>query len=178
VGKSTLARHFSAELELPVVTSATALARERLGLSFDDIFTDVRKADEYQSKVFACQMELEEKNAGTGFVSDRAFDLVAYTSRLSRSLPKVVKTPEFQGYMERLRKPNVTVFFVRPHEFVQAPRDGRRDQFLSPSWVWAVDGVIEFMLELYDVPRVVLAGSSLKDKVRTVEAVLAKGVRT
>jgi hypothetical protein len=176
VGKSTLARHTAAFTGLPVLPSATASAREGLGYTFDDIFTDVGKADTYQSRVFAVQTEMEAAAQATGFVSDRAFDLMAYTARLSRVLPKVAGTEEFKQYMLALRNPRATVFFVRPHEFVQAPRDGRRDQFLCPRWQWGVDGVIEFLLEMHEVPRVTLEGSSLKDKVRTVEAVLWKGV--
>lgn len=172
-GKSTLAQYIHDRFGLPMLTGATRLALEAMGTTFDAIQCNAQLADEYQAMVWRKQRELEEEHwqsETTGFVSDRSLDLLAYTAKQSRVAWTMLRSEEFQHYVQRMR--TAICFFVRPHPAVRAKSDGRRDHYLTDEWRYAVDGVIEFLLETSEVPYIVLSSPCLKDRIRTVEAAI------
>ncbi len=176
VGKTTLARYVSERYDVPMLSGATKLALEKVGCTFDDLLVDAKVADDFQRCVWEMQQAIERPHweDGCGFVSDRSIDLLAYTAKQSRVVRELMHGVTFGCYVERMKRAHV--FFVRPCEAVKAKLDGRRDRFLSPEWVWGVDAVIEFVLECEKIPYVTLGSPSLKDRVATVDAVLAGSV--
>lgn len=173
-GKTTLARYVSETLGLPLLSGATALAREECGLTFDDIINDPKAAAVYQLAVFRHQQALEApywKSDEAGFVSDRGIDLLAYTAELADNARQILFGDAMQEHLTRVRH-KALVFFVRPHPEVKAPKDGRRDMFLDPDCVHRVDGVVQFLLHAYDIPHVPITFPRLRDRMRLVHTVV------
>ncbi len=167
-GKSTLAKHLANELACDHLTGAVGNVLRRLGITFDLAFRDMGLMDRFQMEIWREQLAMEQPywEAGKPFVSDRGFDLMAYASGQSRAAAGIVESPLFAEYMRRLKMPGTVVFLMRPHPDVRAESDGRRDVFLSPEWVWKVDGVIEFLLESHRVPYAPVGTASFRDRCR------------
>src|SRR5581483_599359 len=78
-GKTTMARWVSRRYGLPMITEVARGVLAELETNFDALRTDMEQVNEYQRRVFERQVateRLQEK----GFVSDRAFDNLAYTA--------------------------------------------------------------------------------------------------
>jgi len=88
-GKTTLARHLSRELGLPLINEIARQVMAELELSFETLRVDLGQVAAYQTEVFRRQMEVEERYPD-GFVSDRTFCNLAYAARHSRVLPDLL----------------------------------------------------------------------------------------
>lgn len=178
VGKSTLARHIHTKYGLPLLPSATRAAFEKCGGTADQFNDqgDIDKIDEFQKTIWWFQQQIEEEywqSEETGFVTDRGFDLFAYTSKQSRVVWQIVRSPEFIAYLDRLRlSGQAIVFFVRPHPGMVPKLDGRRDFFLTPEWRHGVDGVIEYILESNEIPYISISDPMLRNRLRTIDTVI------
>lgn len=180
VGKTTLAQMVHERFGLPLLSGMTAKALEHTGLDFAKILSDVEAADAYQSCVWRMQLESEAvfwNSENDGFVSDRGFDILAYTAILSRVAWKMARSEELSSYIERIRRATMSgrcvVFFVRPHPEVKAACDGRRDWFLKPDVVGRVDGIVEWLLWSNEIPHVVVRDPDRRDRLASVESIVA-----
>ena len=78
-GKTTMTRWVSRRYELPMITEVARSVLAELETNFDTLRTDMERVGDYQRRVFERQIateRLQEK----GFVSDRAFDNLAYNA--------------------------------------------------------------------------------------------------
>lgn len=168
-GKTTMTRYVSRKWGLPMITEVARAVLAELETSLDALRTDMDLVAEYQRRVFARQTEVERLQKG-GFVSDRAFDNLAYAAEHTTILGDLIGTDGFRDYMKWVAEG--VVFFVRPQPEL-LKEDGVR---AGVSWdsVVRIDGMIKFMLEQYRIPYLPIDTASMQDRVRAVEFVLGR----
>ena len=174
-GKTTLTRWISSTYKLPMIaeTARTELAKREV--SFDRLRVDVAMTTQYQRDVFNAQLAAERGRSR--FVADRAFfDNLAYMSRHGRGLREILQSQPCRRAAAEMRRSVVAgttvLFFVRPHEAL-LKRDGfRAESDLDVAGVWAIDGAVQFMLEMWGLDYVPVEGVNFKERQRLVEAVL------
>src|SRR4051794_27516118 len=113
-GKTTMARWVSRRYGLPMITEVARGVLAELETNFDALRTDMEMVADYQRRVFERQIateRLQEK----GFVSDRAFDNLAYAAEHTTVLNEIMYHDggdDLRRYMEWVN--GGLVFFVRP----------------------------------------------------------------
>src|SRR5262247_4035919 len=78
-GKTTMTRYVSRRFGLPMITEVARAVLAELETSLDALRTDMDLVAEYQKRVFERQVQVE-RAANAAFVSDRAFDNLAYAA--------------------------------------------------------------------------------------------------
>lgn len=132
-------------------------------MSFERLRADLSLVDDYQRAVFERQLEVEQRAAKTGFVSDRAFDNLAYAARHSTILPELLGYDSTVNYFNTMRKS--LVFFVRPQRALMV-HDGVRE---SGTWeeVIRIDGIIDYLLAAQSIPAIGIGELGLRNRLRT-----------
>ena len=166
-GKTTMCRHVSRTYDIPMVTEVARGVLAELEVGFDRLRSDIEMVNMYQRKVFARQMEVERLHSGS-FVSDRAFDNLAYAAEHSTIVAEIMGTQDFRDYMAWVR--TGTVFFLRPHPSLQT-NDGIRERVDWESTM-RIDGMVKFMLEQFRFSYIPINTASMQERVRIVEFVL------
>src|SRR4029079_3614870 len=110
-GKTTMTRFVSRRYGLPMITEVARAVLAELETTLDALRTDVDLVAEYQRRVFERQVQVE-KLQGTGFVSDRAFDNLAYAAEHTLIFGDLFNGDMFKSYMEWVAQG--IVFFLRP----------------------------------------------------------------
>ncbi len=168
-GKTTLCRYVSRRYGLPMISEMARAVLAEMETSLDMLRTDMDLVAEYQERVFARQVEVERIHQGR-FVSDRAFDNLAYAAEHTTVAAEMLGDPAFGEYMRWVSAG--IVFFLRPHPSLLR-EDGTR---AGVSWdsVLRIDGMIKLMLEQYRVSYLPVESVSMQERVRAVEFVLAR----
>lgn len=166
-GKTTLCRHVSRQYQLPMITEVARTVLAEMETTLGAIRTDMQAVGEYQKKVFERQVAVEHQ-AKDGFVSDRAFDNLAYAAEHTTSVADIFGTGLFTDYMKWVSQG--IVFFVRPSKDC-LKEDGVR---ADVAWdaVLRIDGMIKLMLEQHRVNYLPLASTSMQERVRAIDFVL------
>jgi predicted ATPase len=167
-GKTTLARWVARTWGLPIVTEVARAVLAETELSFATLRVDLDKTADFQREVFRRQAVAED-SSGHRFVSDRAFDNLAYAASHTIALKEILAST-VGAYAARLALPGSIVFFVRPHKALLAD-DGTRER-LDWEELIRIDGMIRLLFELHDIDYVSLASSGMAERARTVRAVL------
>ncbi len=167
-GKTTLARWVSEQYELPMIAEVARGVLSELEAQLDTLRSDIGLVNRYQARVFARQIEAEQK-VEPPFVSDRAFCNLAYAAHHSTIMAEVARDPRLPEYMDWVR--SGIVFFLRPHPELVRP-DGVRAG-LDWEEVVRIDGMVKCMLEMYGVPYIPVESLSMQERVRLVERVLS-----
>ena len=168
-GKTTMTRYVSRKFGLPMITEVARGVLAELETSFDALRTDMELVAEYQRRVFERQVQLE-KLQQTGFVSDRAFDNLAYAAEHTLVLADLINTDNYKNYMEWVAQG--IVFFLRPHHELLKD-DGVRAGLTWDS-VLRIDGMIKLMLEQYRIPYLPIESASMQERSRAVDFVLKR----
>src|SRR3954452_24277629 len=79
-GKTTMTRYVSRRYGLPMISEVARAVLAELETSLDSLRTDMDLVAEYQRRVFGRQVQVEKLQGSRGFVSDRAFDNLAYVA--------------------------------------------------------------------------------------------------
>ena len=168
-GKTTLCRYVSRRYGLPMISEVARAVLAEMETGLDALRTDMDLVAEYQERVFARQVAVEKLHDGK-FVSDRAFDNLAYVAEHTTNAAAMMNDQRFLDYMRWVREG--IVFFVRPHQSL-LKEDGVR---AGVSWdsVLRIDGMVKLMLELHRIPYLPLESVSMQERVRAVEFVLDK----
>ena len=168
-GKTTLCRHVSQRYGLPMITEVARAVLAEMETSLDTLRTDMDLVGEYQQRVFERQVAIEKLHKGT-FVSDRAFDNLAYAAEHTTIVADMLSDPRFRDYMKWVAEG--VVFYLRPHASLLRD-DGVR---AGVSWesVLRIDGMIKLMLEQYRISYLPIDSVSMQERVRAVEFVLAR----
>jgi nicotinamide riboside kinase len=168
-GKTTLCRYISRKYGSPMITEVARAVLAEMEASFDAMRTDMDLVADYQKQVFARQIA-EEHLHKDGFVSDRAFDNLAYAAEHTTVVADLMQSPRFSEYMKWVS--GGTVFFLRPHLSL-LKEDGVR---AGVSWesVLRIDGMVKLMLEQYRVSYLPIESVSMQERVRAVEFVLGR----
>ncbi|MCA9679003.1 MAG: ATP-binding protein [Kofleriaceae bacterium] len=168
-GKTTLCRYVSRRYGLPMITEVARAVLAELESSLDALRTDMDLVAEYQERVFARQVAIEHLHDGR-FVSDRAFDNLAYAAEHTTVVADMVNDARFTEYMKWVSAG--TVFFLRPHPSL-LKEDGVR---AGVSWesVLRIDGMIKLLLEIHRVPYLPIESVSMQERVRAIDFVMAR----
>lgn len=168
-GKTTLCRFVSQRYGLPMITEVARAVLAEMEASLDTLRTDMDLVSEYQQRVFERQVAIEKLHNGT-FVSDRAFDNLAYAAEHTTIVADLLGDQRFRDYMKWVSEG--VVFFVRPHASL-LKEDGVR---AGVSWesVLRIDGMIKLMLEQHRIAYLPLESVSMQERVRCVEFVLGR----
>lgn len=168
-GKTTLCRYVSRRYGLPMISEMARAVLAEMETSLDALRTDMDLVAEYQERVFARQVEVERIHQGR-FVSDRAFDNLAYAAEHTTVSAEMLGDPAFAEYMRWVSAG--VVFFLRPHQSLLR-EDGTRAGVIWDS-VLRIDGMIKLMLEQYRVSYLPIESVSMQERVRAVEFVLSR----
>lgn len=168
VGKTTCARWVSSKYNIPMVPEVARQVMAEMELSLERIRVDSDLINQYQKRVLERQIQAESM-AGTEYVSDRAFDCLAYTAEHATNLFDLMSGSALQNYVAEV-KLSGTVFFVRPYRSL-ATVDGVRE---TPEWdgLVRIDGMIKFMLEMWGVSYTPLCSPSMQERIYTISNVL------
>ena len=166
-GKTTMTRYVSRKWGLPMITEVARAVLAELESKLESLRTDMDLVAEYQRRVFQRQVQVERMQQ-RGFVSDRAFDNLAYAAEHTTILGDLMGDDTFRDYMKWVAEG--VVFFVRPQ------RDLLKEDGVRASVTWdsviRIDGMIKLFLEQFRVPYLPIDTASMQERVRTIEFVL------
>jgi hypothetical protein len=168
-GKTTMTRYVSRKFGLPMITEVARAVLAELETSLDSLRTDMELVAEYQRRVFERQVQVE-KLQQTGFVSDRAFDNLAYAAEHTLILADMLSGDTFKSYMEWVAQG--IVFYLRPQKDL-LKEDGVRAGVTWDS-VLRIDGMIKLMLEQHRIPYLPVESGSMQERARAVDFVLKR----
>ncbi len=168
-GKTTLCRYVSRRYGLPMISEVARAVLAEMETGLDALRTDMDLVAEYQERVFARQVAVEKLHEGR-FVSDRAFDNLAYVAEHTTNAAAMMNDARFLEYMKWVSEG--IVFFLRPHQSLLKD-DGVR---AGVSWdsVLRIDGMVKLMLEQHRISYLPIESVSMQERVRAVEFVLAR----
>jgi nicotinamide riboside kinase len=168
-GKTTLCRYVSRRYGLPMISEVARAVLAEMETALEALRTDMDLVAEYQERVFARQVAVEQQHSGR-FVSDRAFDNLAYVAEHTTNAAAMMNDRRFLDYMTWVRQG--VVFFLRPHQSLLRD-DGVR---AGVSWdsVLRIDGMVKLMLEQHRISYLPIESVSMQERVRAVEFVLAR----
>ncbi|MBL9003010.1 MAG: AAA family ATPase [Myxococcales bacterium] len=171
-GKTTMTRWVSRRYGLPMITEVARAVLAELETNFDTLRTDMERVGDYQRRVFERQIAIERMQ-DKGFVSDRAFDNLAYAAEHAMVLGDIMAEDsgvEVRSYMEWVS--NGLVFFVRPHRSL-LKEDGVR---AGVDWdsVVRIDGMVKLLLEQFRIRYLPIDTPSMQERIRAVEFVLSR----
>ena len=168
-GKTTMTRYVSRRFGLPMITEVARAVLAELETSLDALRTDMDLVAEYQRRVFERQVQVEHTQ-GTGFVSDRAFDNLAYAAEHTIILADLIASEQFKSYMEWVGQG--IVFYLRPHPELLR-EDGVRAGVTWDS-VLRIDGMIKLMLEQSRIQYLPIESTLMQERARAVDFVLKR----
>jgi len=166
-GKTTLCRYVSRRYGIPMISEVARGVLAEMEATFEGIRADMEAVADYQRTVFERQVATEKSQKGS-FVSDRAFDNLAYAAEHSMNFADLLFDPLFTDYMDWVSEG--VVFFLRPHQSL-LKEDGVR---AGVSWesVLRIDGMVKLLLEQHRIAYLPLESMSMQERVRAVEFVL------
>jgi adenylate kinase family enzyme len=169
-GKTTMARYVSKKTGLPLLPEVARMVLAERELAMETLRSDLDVVDSFQQEIFHRQMQIERDL--DNFVSDRSFDNLAYAAQHARVLRPILQEKDLEQYVERMREPDVVLFYIRP---VRATlrNDGIREQIDWDELV-RIDGAIKFMLEMWGLQYYMIYSASMQERARLVDAVLSK----
>jgi len=168
-GKTTLCRYVSGRYGLPMISEVARAVLAEMETDLAELRTDMELVAEYQERVFARQVAVERASDGR-FVSDRAFDNLAYVAEHTTNAAAMMNDARFRDYMSWVSQG--VVFFLRPHQSL-LKEDGVR---AGVSWdsVLRIDGMVKLMLEQHGIGYLPIESVSMQERVRAVEFVLRR----
>jgi len=166
-GKTTMCRYVSRRFGVPMITEVARAVLAEMEANFESLRTDIEQVAEYQRKVFERQVAIENLHDGT-FVSDRAFDNLAYAAEFTTIYADLLDDSRFREYMNWVS--DGIVFFLRPHPSL-LKEDGVRAGVTWES-VLRIDGMVKLMLEQHRIAYLPVESVSMQERVRAVEFVL------
>ena len=168
-GKTTMARWVHEKYNMPMVTEVARTVLAETEAEIEKLRTDVDLVNIFQKKIFNRQIQIE-RSLKTGFVSDRAFDNLAYACEHSTVLKELMEQDSFKNYIDWVSKG--IIFFIRPDKSTLS-QDGTRETTFWDNIV-KIDGMIKLMLEQFGIKYLPINTANMQERVRIVEFILGK----
>jgi len=167
-GKSELVKYVAEAYGMRKVPETARSVLHEEGYTLHSLRVRSAGADAYQRAVFDRQIA-QEAATPRPFVADRGLDNLVYASEYGRCFAELAAREEVQQYIQAQRAD--VVFLVRPHRALRA-EDGVR---VLPSWEeqQRLDAKIELLLQLWDVPHVIIAESCAARREEQIDWCLA-----
>lgn len=168
-GKTTCARYVSEKYKLPMITEVARAVLSEKELHLDTLRYDMNLVDDYQRSIFNRQIIEEEKYQE--FVSDRSFDCLAYAAQHTRIFSELCHSPELVEYIEKIRKPDSFIFFVRPSK-ATLKADGVRE---SVNWdgVVSIDAMVKLLIQMFNLRYFSIQTDNMQERVQIIDAVIS-----
>jgi hypothetical protein len=169
-GKTTMARYVSRQTGLPLLPEVARMVLAERELAMETLRSDLDVVDSFQEEIFRRQMQVEKDI--DSFVSDRSFDNLAYAAQHARVLHKILNQKGLRQYIDGLKLPDVTLFYIRPvHATLR--NDGIRETIDWDELI-RIDGAIKFMLEMWGLRYFMISTGSMQERARLVDSVLSR----
>jgi len=168
-GKTTMARYTAHQYGLPLLTEVARLLLAEKELTLETLRSDIQAVNAYQRGILEKQLAEEEGKAH--FVSDRSFDNLAYASQHATVLRQMLRDPNLEKYLDRLRSKDVAVFFIRPAASIMN-NDGIREKVDWEARI-RIAAMVKFMLEMWGIRYFQINTPSMQERIRFVDAVLS-----
>jgi len=168
-GKTTMTRWVSQTYGLPMITEVARAVLAEMETRLQDLRTDLDLVNRYQRLVFDRQIEVERQHRG-GFVSDRAFDNLAYAAEHATILADLMATDRLRSYMQWVG--SGVVFYLRPHPCMLSHDGVRASEDVEWTSVVRIDGMMKLMLEQHRIRYLPIDTPNMQERVRAVEFVL------
>lgn len=169
-GKTTISKAVQQMYGLPLIEELARKELEKNNLTLEGLRADMQAVKRYQTTLWHAQIREETvyETNNLSFLSDRSFDNLAYWIEYAFGIGTIIQSKEFADYIQKLKQPNTTVFFVRPEaSFIRD--DGIRSRLeLGMEDVGRIDGIIRAMLEIWGIDYIPIKGTNLKDRLLTV----------
>ena len=110
-GKTTLCRYVSRRYGLPMISEVAHAILAEMETSLRALRTDMELVTEYQERVFARQVQVERSHEGK-FVSDRAFDNLAYVAEHTTNAAAMMNDQRFRDYMKWVSEGVVVILVI------------------------------------------------------------------
>lgn len=169
-GKTTLARYIAKKYRLTMLPEVARAVLAEMETTLETLRTNMDVVAEYQRTVFERQIKTEFA-AKNNFVSDRAFDNLAYAAEHSTKLRELTATGVYLDYVRWLQDADA-IFFVRPHRSLLHD-DGVRERVEWDSIV-RIDGMVKILLELNGIPYMPIESAAMQERVRIVDYTLSR----
>lgn len=166
-----MARWVSQTYGLPMLTEVARAVLAEKEISLGRLRYDMNAVDEYQKEIYKRQIDIEHSRTEESFVSDRAFDNLAYAAEHSLILSKLMEDLQFNKYIEWVSKG--VIFFLRPQKVLMGNDEAR--EFVTWEGIIRIDAMIKFVLEQYEVPYIPIDTASMQERVRTVQFIMKRG---
>jgi nicotinamide riboside kinase len=168
-GKTTLARYVSQRYNIPMLTEVARAVLVENEIPISRLRADIGLVNDYQREVISRQIRIEKEKLGS-FVSDRAFDGLAYAAEHSTITEEMFNSPSFKEYIDWIK--GGTIFFVRPNKNLLID-DGVRE---TPTWdsVVRIDGMIKMLLEIFGVSYLPIETGSMQERAKIIDFVVSK----
>lgn len=169
-GKTTISKAVQKMYGLPLIEELARKELEKNNLTLEGLRADMQAVKRYQTILWHAQIREEAvyETNNQSFLSDRSFDNLAYWIEYAFGISTIIQSKEFIDYIQKLKQPNTTVFFVRPEaSFIRD--DGIRSRLeLGMEDVGRIDGIIRAMLEIWSINYIPVKGTNLKDRLLMV----------
>lgn len=152
-GTSTLAQRISEEYDLQLIRDSVRTTVGEMDLDIGAARNNLLHLSEFQMRIFLRQrraelrMIMNKEDQSGEFVSDQAFDNVAYTMQFSPIGQEFLHSKVLEEYMSRLRE-NSIILYVYPYAPTIRDDGVRPKSDLDWGAVMRTDGII-FSLILY-----------------------------
>ncbi len=168
-GKTTLTQYVSKQYNLNSINEIARSIIIEQEINLASLRSNLDLVDNFQTTVLCRQIEKEEL-LKDNFVSDRSFDNLAYTAQHSRNLSKLLNNDKLKKYIETLKEKDSYLFFVRPSK-ATLQDDGIRE---NPIWegVIAIDAMVKFMLEMFDLPYYQINTDNMQERIRFIDCII------
>lgn len=167
-GKTTLARWVRDTYGLPMITEVARTVLAETEDSLTSLRTKLDQVASYQEEVFHRQINAEKLQNG-GFVSDRAFDNLAYAAEFTEhSFGRMINSQELKEYMEWVG--GGIVFFVRPDRKLLIADQINKN--LDYDAVIRIDGMVKMLAKQFDIRYMPIHPVDFEERVSIMRFVL------
>jgi len=139
--------------------------------TLDELFIDIDGIGHFQHEILRRQL-VKEQEHGDNFVSDRAFDSIAYAAEHTTIASELMSSPQFQQYVNQVNRG--IVLFLRPSKHLLKDDGTRASTHLIWDSVIKIDGMIKFMLEKYQTKYLPISESNMQERVRIIQFILGR----
>lgn len=173
-GKTTLCGHVRKQYDLLYITEAARQILAEKEIPLDSLRANFELINQFQKEIFYRQ--IKEESRSDSFISDRSLiDALAYTCQHTSLFSELINTVECKAYMEKLKEPDVFIFFVRPHQSLMK-QDGVRETLQWEGSV-AIDAMIKMLLQLFNIRYFDIHTPSIQERINLVDSVLSTHIK-
>jgi len=171
-GKTSLVRWVSDNYKIPIINEVARTILSEMEVDIASLRLDIDAFGKFQTEVLRRQVLLESQQKSS-YVSDRAFDSLAYAAEHTDVTKTIFYSNLFIKYVKQVNKG--LVFFIRPCKSIMVD-DGVRE---SVNWddLVRIDGMIKVILKLCGTRYIPIESSLPYERVNIVRNCIDERLR-